>query len=69
MRAALGRLALCRDPLGAAGAIVKRVRRPGGEAGRAPLALGHRLRLDPVLAEGGEVDHQIGGIENVLAND
>ena len=53
----------------AAGAIVKWVRRPGGETGRAPLALGDRLRLDPVLAEGGEVDHQIGGVEDVLAND
>jgi hypothetical protein len=65
----IGAAPLCRDPLRAARAIVKRMWRPRGEAGRAALPLGHRLRLDPVLAEGGEVDHQIGGIENVLAND
>jgi hypothetical protein len=52
-----------------AGPIVEGVGRAGGEAGWAPLALGNGLRLDPVLTEGGEVDHQVGGVEDVLAND
>jgi hypothetical protein len=52
-----------------AGPIVERVERTGGEAGWAPLTLGNGLRLDPVLTKGGEVDHQVGGVEDVLAND
>jgi hypothetical protein len=61
--------ALGREPLLGTGAIVERMRRARGQARQAPLALGHRLRLDPVLAEGGEVDHQISCVEHVLAND
>jgi hypothetical protein len=65
----LGAGSLCSDPLGGAGAIVERMRCSGGKAGGTPLALGQRLLLDSVLAEGGEVDHQVGGVEDMLAND
>jgi hypothetical protein len=65
----VGSRGLSGQPLLGARPIVESMRSAGGEAGWPALALGNRHRLDPVLAEGGEVDHQVGGVENVLAND
>jgi hypothetical protein len=61
------KLVLRGDSLGHAGPIVQRVRRTRGKAGRPPLAIPHRLGLDPVLAERREVDHQVGRIEQPLS--
>src|SRR4051794_11423801 len=55
------------DPLLHAVAVVQVVRRPGGEADRPPLALANGLGLDAVLAEGREVDHEIGRVEQPLS--
>lgn len=46
---------------------MQRMRSPGGEPGRTPLAVPHRLGLDPVLAERREVDHQVGRIQQPLS--
>jgi uncharacterized membrane protein YeaQ/YmgE (transglycosylase-associated protein family) len=62
-------VALSRDSLGRTRAVVERVRCTRSETRRPPLTLGYRLLLDPVLAERGEVDHQIGGVKDVLSND
>src|SRR5581483_4536010 len=51
------------DPLGHAGAVVQRVRGAGGEARGPPLTVANRLGLDPVLAQRGEVDDEVGGVE------
>src|SRR5512133_1024638 len=61
------KLVLGGDPLGNAGPIVQRMRSARGEARRPPLAIAHRLGLDPELAEGGEVGHQVGCVEQPLA--
>ena len=45
------------------GSVVQMMRSPGGELRRPPLALPDRLRLDPVLAERREVDHNVGCVE------
>src|SRR4051812_31541205 len=55
------------DPPLHAVAVVQVVRRPGGEADRPPLALANGLGLHAVLAEGREVDHQIGRVEQPLS--
>ena len=60
------RLMLGGEPLVHAGTVVQVVRSTGGEADRTPFALADGLGLDPVLAEGGEVDHQIGRVEQPL---
>jgi hypothetical protein len=54
------------DPLGRARAVVEVMRRPGREGRKATLALAGGLGLEPVLAEGGEVDHQVGPVEDAF---
>src|SRR3954469_2059619 len=54
------------DPVLHAGAVVQVVRGPRSEANRASLAIAPRLGLDAVLAEGREVDHEVGRVEQPL---
>src|SRR5262245_28143264 len=63
LRVPLGRQLLLR-----AGAIVQMMRSTRGQVGAAHLTLANRLRLDPVLAERREVDHEVGRVEQPLSN-